>query len=191
MLGLVTQSSFVAEKAKRKTAEAALEAEVQKRTNLETDLKAETEKRIGAESVVSVWKSQAEGLTKTLSDQAELIERTRLAHANQVALILKHVAPLAPPSAPLPPSEERPAPTWEEIMQEPASTKREMLLRRLRAHDARRKAEEGKNSATQTRSTELMSEDERRAMMPDVDSTLGIFMDMPKPEGEAPNDSIQ
>lgn len=101
-------------------------------------------------------------------------------HERQMKELLEHVAPLASPSSVNPNIPPLKASTAEEIMREPASTRREMILRAQRAAAARQREVEEKEGAAHQRRQELLTDDEKRATMPDFDYTLGVYKEPPQ-----------
>lgn len=67
--------------------------------------------------------------------------------------------------------------TAEEIMRIPATSKREMFVRRMRAADARIREDNRTAEEARARRMAHLTPEERRANMTDFDDTLGVFLE--------------
>lgn len=154
-----------------------------------------------AEAHAESWRQFAEEMARSrdlaftlLKDErqahAQQMREARAAHADQVSQLLTHLAPPPAPAAGPGPEGELRRPTAAEIEAEPASTKREMFVRSVRANQARiREEAENQDKAFKERDA-VLNDEERAAMRPDFDSTLGIHSNpMERENGETHADN--
>lgn len=107
-------------------------------------------------------------------------------HIKEVGLLLDHFKPPAPEQPSSPDTADRPAATYDEIMAEPASTKREMYAREMRANRAREaQRTKAESDAIATRRANLTAE-ELEANRPDgvYDDMLGVNLPEPAEDSE-------
>lgn len=138
---------------------------------------------------LTVKSTLVESYRAELKNLREQSTHERVLFNAHLARLLEHLAPL--PATPVfdPDSPVSDRMTAEEIMAELAVGKREMIARARRAQRAREREQRDKDDAQQQRREELLTDDERRATLPDFDSTLGVYTDTtPMPEKEETND---
>jgi hypothetical protein len=134
----------------------------------------EREARITAEARASIYASTIEDLQERLRQAIASNFQQGERHAYAQAMLLKHIIPIAPvnPNAPDTPLKPQ---TAAEILAEPASTKREMFLREIRANQARLREMDAAARSDYEKRQALLTPEERRATMPDFDPMLGVF----------------
>lgn len=108
--------------------------------------------------------------------EQERISRAHESHLLEVGQLLEFIKPTPPAGIPSPDIADRPAATYDEIMAQPASTKREMFdreKRAIRARETQRTEAERKTIAIRL---ESLTTEEREATRPDgvYDEFLGV-----------------
>lgn len=174
MFGYVKQELYEAERAARKAAET-------EQRRMEEEIRFLSATCKGHETRILDLCDERDALRLTIREFPD-------AQLKATALLLQHIAPLQTErSSPEPDQEPRKPLTYEQIMSEPASTKREMFLRELRANAAREaQYSEVEREALRIRLAHLTPE-EREANRADgvFDATLGITVPAEKAEEKA------
>lgn len=171
MFGYVKQEDFDAERAARKAADA-------EQRRMEEEIRFLSATCKGYETRIFDLCDERDALRLASREERE-------SRFKETALLLQHIAPLQP-ERPSPETTPYKSPTYDEIMAEPASTKREMFYREIRANRARELAySEAEREAVRIRN-ENMTDEEREAMRPDsvYDAVLGVAVPVAKDGAE-------
>lgn len=137
----------------------------------------ERDGRIRAEVSAQHWKERCESMGEANHRLEQDLKDRHHQYANLVTELLNGLRPKEAARPETPDGAVFEEMTYAQIMAQPAVGKREMEMRDRRAQAALERMRSNKQDEQERRRQELLTDEEKRATMPDFDSTLGVFIE--------------